>query len=87
MSFDKEMQLDRLIEQVFEYVINKKKIKAKWNAALKKVQLYKQAATDMNWFLDMIGSIQKPDMAKGYQVRIQRHSAVYPQSKDGGPKS
>ena len=78
VPFDEGERLHRLMKEAFEYVTNQKKIEAKWNANLTKVQLYAHGATDRNWFLDMIGSISKPDMAKGYRVRMDRHQAVYP---------
>ena len=69
------------MKEAFEYVTNKKKIKAKWNANLTKAQLYAHGATDRNWFLDMIGSISKPDMAKGYRLRMERHFIVFQNEK------
>ena len=53
-------------------------MKAKWNANLTQAQLYAHGATDRNWFLDMIEVIRKPNMAKGYRLRMERHRAVYP---------
>ena len=78
VPFDEGERLRRLMKEAFEYVTNKTKIKAKWNANLTKAQLYAHGATDRNWFLDMIGSIRKPEMAKGYRLRMVRHHAVYP---------
>ena len=72
-----ERQLDRVMKEAFEYVTNQKKIQAKWNANLTKAQLYAHSATDRNWFLDMIGTIGKPDMAKGYRLRLERHGVNY----------
>ena len=66
------------MKEAFEYVTNKKKIEAKWNDNLTKAPLYANGTTDRNWLLDMIGSIRKPNMAKGYRVRMERHRAVYP---------
>ena len=78
VPFDEGERLHRLMKEAFEYVTNQKKIEAKWNANLTKAQLYAHGATDRNWFLDMIGSISKPDMAKGYRLRMERHRNVYP---------
>ena len=80
VPFDEGERLHHLMKEAFEYVTNKKKIEAKWNANLTKAQLYAHGATDRNWFLDMIGSISKPDMAKGYRLRMERHRAVYSES-------
>ena len=52
-------------KEAFEHVTQKTKIEAKWNASLTKAQFYAFGAADRNWFLDMIGSIRKPEMAKG----------------------
>ena len=76
-----ERQLDRVMKEAFEYVTNQKKIQAKWNANLTEAQLYAHVATDRNWFLDMIEVIRKPEMAKGYRLRMERHHAVYPLAK------
>jgi len=73
VPFDEGDRLHRLKKEAFEYVTNQKKIHAKWNANLTKVQLYADGATDRNWFLDMIEVIRKPNMAKGYRVRMERH--------------
>jgi hypothetical protein len=54
-----------MMRQAFEHVTHMTKIKAKWNANLKKAQLYARGTTDRNWFLDMIGTTRKPEMAKG----------------------
>ena len=78
VPFDEGERLHRLMKEAFEHVTYKTKIKAKWNANLTKAQLYAHGATDRNWFLDMIGVIRKPDMAKGYRLRMERHQVVYP---------
>ncbi len=74
VPFDEGDRLHRLMKEAFEYVTNKKKIKAKWNANLTKAQLYAHGANDRNWFLDMIEVIRKPNIAKGYQLRMERHN-------------
>jgi hypothetical protein len=78
VPFDEGDRLHRLMKEAFEHVTNKKKIQAKWNANLTQAQLYAHGATDRNWFLDMIDSIPKPEIAKGYWLRMERHRAVYP---------
>ena len=54
-----------MMRQAFEHFTHMTKIKAKWNANLKKAQLYARGTADRNWFLDMIGTTRKPEMAKG----------------------
>ena len=76
LPFDEGDRLYRLMKEAFRYVNNKKKIQAKWNPNLTKAQLYVHGATDRNWFLDMIGSTQKPEMAKEYRLRMERHRNV-----------
>ena len=61
------------MKEAFEYVTNKKKIKAKWNANLTKAQLYAHGATDRNWFLDMISFVNKGSPSQGYIKRLTRH--------------
>ena len=80
VPFDEGDRLHRLMKEAFEHVTRKKKIQAKWNANLTKAQLYAHGATDRNWFLDMIEVIRKPEMAKGYRLRMERHRAVYSES-------
>ena len=84
VPFDEGDQLHRLMKEAFEYVTNKKKIEAKWNANLTKAQLYGHGATDRNWYLDMIEVIRKPEMAKGYRLRMERHNQVFNQAVDVG---
>ena len=78
VPFDEGERLHRLMKEAFEHVTYKTKIKAEWHANLTKAQLYAHGATDRNWFLDMIEVIRKPDMAKGYKLRMERHQVVYP---------
>ncbi len=80
VSFDEGERLHRLMKEAFEYVTNQKKVKAKWNANLTKAQLYAHGATDRNWFLDMIEVIRKPEMAKGYRLRMERHMYCFSKS-------
>ena len=65
------------MKEAFEYVTGKVNIKAKFNQNLTKKQLYGHGAQDRNWLLDMIASIRKPDMAKGYEFRMKRHEENY----------
>ena len=80
VPFDEGERLHRLMKEAFEYVTNKKKIEAKWNANLTKAQLYAGRAVDRDFYLDMISAITKPEMAKGYRIRMERHGAVYSES-------
>ena len=84
VPFDEGDRLHRLMKEAFEYVTNQKKIEAKWNANLTKAQLYGHGATDRNWYLDMIEVIRKPEMAKGYRLRMERHNQVFNQAVDVG---
>ena len=34
-------------------------------------------AFDRDFYLDMLSAITKPEMAKGYRLRMERHRAVY----------
>ena len=78
VPFEEGERLHRLMKEAFEHVTDQKKIKAKWNANLTKAQLYAHGATDRNWFLDMIDVIRKPEMAKGYRLRMERHQRHFP---------
>jgi hypothetical protein len=75
-----ERQLDQAMKEAFEHVTYKTKIKAKYNQNLTEAQLYAGRAVDRDWHLDMISVITKPKMAKGYRLRMERHSAVYSES-------
>lgn len=69
-----------MTKEAFEHVTHKTKVKSEWNANLTAVQLYVHGATDRNKFLDMIGVMRRPEMAKGYQLRMERHNMVYVRS-------
>ncbi len=77
VPFGEEDRLHSLMKEAFEYVTGKVNIKAKFNQNLTKKQLYGHGAQDRNWFLDMIASIQRPDMAKGYAERWHRHREYF----------
>ena len=53
-------------------------IKAKYNQNLTEAQLYAGRAVDRDLYLDMISMVTEPAMAKGYRLRMERHSTVYP---------
>ena len=72
-----ERQLDRVMQEAFEHVTYKTKIKAKYNQNLTEAQLYAGRAVDRDWYLDMIQAITKPDMAKGYRLRMERHLRTF----------
>ena len=75
-----ERQLDRVMKEAFKRITKQRHVKAKYNQNLTEAQLYAHEATDRNWFLDMIEVIRKPDMAKGYRLRMERHRTVYSES-------
>ena len=47
------------------------------NANLTEAQLYAGRAVDRDWYLDMVSTVTKPDMAKGYRLRMERHRKVF----------
>ena len=63
--------------EAFKHLTHKTKLKAKWDQNMTKAQLYAHGATDRNWFLDIIETIRKPEMAKGYRLQMERHHNVY----------
>ena len=73
VPFGEEDRLYSLMKEAFKYVTGQVNIKAKFNQNLTKKQLYDHGAQDRNWFLEMIASIRKPDLAKGYEYRWRRH--------------
>ena len=73
-----------MTKEAFEHVTHKTKGKAKWDQNLTRAQLYAHGATDRNWYLDMIEVIRKPEMAKGYRLRMERHNQVFNQAVDVG---
>ena len=77
VPFDEGDRLHRLMKEALEHVTYKTKIKAKWNGNLTKAQLYAGRAIDRDWYLDRLSVVTKPEMAKGYQVRMQRHTQSY----------
>ena len=80
VPFGKEGQLDRVMKEAFEYVTKKKKVKAKYNQNLTEQQLYAGRAVDRDWYRAMVSTVTKPEMAKGYRLRMERHRSVFPQS-------
>ena len=79
VPFGTERQLDRVMKEAFEHVTYKTKIQAKYNQNLTEAQLYAGGAVDRDWYLDMISTVTKPEMAKGYRLRMERHRDVYSQ--------
>ena len=77
VPFDEGERLHRLMKEAFEYVTYQQHVKAKYNQNLTEAQLYAGRAVDRDFYLDMISVITKPEMAKGYRVRMERHQAVY----------
>ena len=42
-----------------------------------KAQLYAGRAIDRDWYLDRLSVVTKPEIAKGYLVRMERHTQSY----------
>ena len=78
VPFGSERELDRVMKEAFEQVTYQKHVKAKYNQNLTEAQLYAGRAVDRDFYLDMISAITKPEMAKGYRLRMEGHHAVYP---------
>ena len=73
-----ERQLERVMKEAFQHVTYQQHVKAKYNQNLTEAQLYAGRAVDRDFYLDMISMISRPEMAKGYRLRMERHSTVYP---------
>ena len=73
VPFGTERQLDRVLKEAFEHVTHKTRVKAKYNQNLTEAWLYAGRAVDRDFYLDMISAIAKPEMAKGYRLRLERH--------------
>jgi hypothetical protein len=68
-----EDRLNQLMEEAFNEVTEKARIKVKFNQNLTKTQLYAHGAQDRDWFLDMFQSLFKSKPTNGYQRRLERH--------------
>ena len=68
------------MKEAFEHVTYKTKIKAKYNQNLTEEQLYAGRAVDRDWYLDRLLVVTNPEMARGYQMRMERHN----QAADAG---
>jgi hypothetical protein len=77
VPFGTERQLDRAMKEAFEHVTKQRHVKAKYNQNLTEAQLYAGRAVDRDWYLDMVSTVTKPEMTKGYRLRIERHSKVF----------
>ena len=80
VPFGSERELDRVMKEAFKRVTKQRHVKAKYNQNLTEAQLYAGRAVDRDFYLDMISKISRPDMAKGYGMRMQRHRSVFSQS-------
>ena len=78
VPFGTERQLDRMMKEAFKRVTKQRHVKAKYNQNLTEAQLDAGRASDRDWYLDRLLVVTKPEMAKGYRVRMDRHQAVYP---------
>ena len=65
------------MKEAFEHVTYKTRVKAKYNQNLTEAQLYAGRAIDWDWYLDMLSAITKPEMAKGYRLRMERHEISF----------
>ena len=72
------------MREAFEHVTYKTKVQAKYNQNLTEEQLYAGRAVDRDWYLDMIGAMRRPEMAKGYRLRMERHTQEFNQAVDVG---
>ena len=77
VPFGTERQLERVMKEALKRVTKQRHVKAKYNQKLTEAQLYAGRAVNRDWYLDMISAITRPDMAKRYRVRMERHRAVY----------
>ena len=68
-----EDRLNQLMEEAFNEVTDKARIKVKFNQNLTKTQLYAHGVQDRDWFLDMFQSLFKNKPTNGYQRRLERH--------------
>tara|TARA_A100001015_G_scaffold14377_1_gene16809 strand:- start:1083 stop:2582 length:1500 start_codon:yes stop_codon:yes gene_type:complete len=84
VPFGTERQLDRVMKEAFEHVTYKTKVKAKYNSNLTEAQLYAGRAIDRDWYLDRLSVVTKPEMAKGYRLRMERHNQEFNQAADVG---
>jgi hypothetical protein len=80
VPFDEGDRLHRLMKEAFKSVTKQRHVKAKYNQNLTEAQLYAGRAVDRDWYLDMVSTVTKPEMTKGYRLRIERHRNVFPQS-------
>ena len=72
-----EDRLNQLMEEAFNEVTGKARIKVKFNQNLTKTQLYASGAQDRDWFLDMFQSLFKSNPTNGYQRRLERHRKYF----------
>ncbi len=77
VPFGSERELDRAMKEAFEHVTYQQHVKAKYNQNLTEAQLYAGRVVDRDFYLDMISAITKPEMAKGYRLRMERHEASF----------
>ena len=73
-----ERQLDRVMKEAFKRVTKQRHVKAKYNQNLTEAQLYAGRAVDRDWYLDMISMVSRPEIAKGYRLRMERHQRHFP---------
>ena len=77
VPFGSGRELDRVMKEAFKRVTKQRHVKAKYNQNLTEAQLYAGRAVDRDWYLDMISTVTKPEMAKGYRLRMEGHLKVF----------
>ena len=77
VPFGSERELDRVMKEAFEHVTKQRHVKAKYNHNLTEAQLYAGRAVDRDFYLDMLSAVRQPEMAKGYRLRMERHTQSY----------
>ena len=76
VPFGVERELDRVMKEAFERITKQRHVKAKYNQNLTEAQLYAGRAVNRNLYLDMISTVTKPRMKRGYQMRMERHGII-----------
>ena len=77
VPFGSERELDRVMKEAFKRVTKQRHVKAKYNQNLTEAQLYAGRAVDGDFYLDMLSAVRKPEMAKGYRLRMERHEISF----------
>ena len=65
------------MKEAFKRVTKQRHVKAKYSQNLTEAQLYAGRAVDGDFYLDMLSAVRKPEMAKGYRLRMERHEISF----------